>query len=113
MVIWSGFGLLVGLAGFVGLILANLASNWFTGDPTYYSTHLLPKLCGAFSAGLISFGVVKLLSRGGEGRIVMQGGTFQEVRLLRRDSLFFIPARYLPYVIFAAAAIVALVKGDG
>ena len=108
MVIWSGLGILVGLAGVVGLVLANLLTDLLTGDKTYYASHLWTKLGGAVAASLLSFIVVMLLERGSRGRIVIDKATGREMVIRRRDSLFFIPAEYLPYIILVIGIIAAL-----
>ena len=110
MIIWRGFGILVGIAGFIGFILAELITRGFTNSDTYYQAHTAPRLGGALLGAALAFGVVKILEMWEKPRIVIDKATGREMVLRRGDSLFFIPVRFWPYIIFGIGVVVAFVS---
>ncbi len=77
MIIWSGWGILVAVVGFLCLLLTNVAVNGATQDPKYYESHGWPKLLGFCIAAAISGPMGWAMNRNGAGH-----------------SLFFIPVQY-------------------
>ncbi len=110
MLIWRGWGILVVLAAFAGLLVADFVTRAVMHDEHYYSAHPLPKLVGALLATAFAFGVAKLLEKRNTPRTVIDKATGQEILLRRGDSFFFIPVRFLPYVILLILVIVAFVS---
>jgi hypothetical protein len=109
-VIWRGYGILVGLVGFLGFFFADLFTTRITGETTYYSTHIFPKICGAISSFGLTFGVVFLLAKYKKPRVLIDKASGQEVHYSPIGSLFFIPARFLPYVFLGIGLIVAFIQ---
>ena len=109
MIIWRGLGILVAIAGFLGFIVAEFATRALTHDDTYYSSHPLPKLGGAVLGALLAFVADRLLERRRAPRVLIDPATGQQVVIRRGDSVFFIPSRFLPYVILAVGVVVAFV----
>lgn len=107
MIIWRGFGFLVGIAGFAGMILANVYTHSLINDDAYYRAHAWPKLIGAAVGAAMAFAVVKILRRFEKPRIVIDKETGKEVELRRGDSLYFIPVRFWPFLIFGIGTWVA------
>ena len=112
MIFWRGYGILVGLFGFAGLVIAELLTRQLTKDESYYQAHSLPRLAGAVLAAILAYGCVKLLERNDKPRIVVDKATGQELQLRRGDTLFFIPVKYWPYIFFGIGAIVAFVPAS-
>jgi hypothetical protein len=110
MIIWRGFGILVAIAGFIGFIVAELITRGITNSDTYYQAHSLPRLGGAVLGAVLAFGAVKLLKMWDKPRIVIDKATGREMVLRRGDSLFFVPARFWPYIIFVIGVVVAFIN---
>ncbi|MBI2814619.1 MAG: hypothetical protein HYX71_10075 [Opitutae bacterium] len=111
MIIWRGLGILVAIAGFAGFIIAETISRSVTHDTTYYQTHALPKLGGAVLGALLAFGMTKALAKGNAPRTVVDKETGKEMQISRGDSFFFVPSKYIPYVVLGIGVIVALIPG--
>ena len=107
-IIWKGYGIAVAVIGFLGFVLAQLATTAVTNDEAYYTDHPEPKLCGALLGAALAFGAVKLIERFYPPRIVIDKASGQEIVWHRGDSFFFIPIRFLPYAILVLGAAVAL-----
>ena len=96
MIIWGGKGFLIAII----VAACLLSSDWFAGqhfhDPEYYATHGWPKLIGFFVAAAF----VWLLSyKRKEEAIGNDVETPRESFFSDRDSLFFIPARFWPFIL--------------
>jgi len=109
MIIWRGFGIFVGIAGFIGFILAELLTRSLTESDTYYQAHAAPRLGGAVLGAALAFGAVKILEIWEKPRTVIDQATGREIILRRGDSLFFIPVRFWPYIILGIGVVVAFV----
>ena len=95
MIVWRGLGILVAIAGFAGFIAAEAVTRSVTNDLTYYRSHTLPKLGGAVLGAILAFAMVKLLAKGNASRT--------------GDSFFFVPSKFIPYVVLVIGAIVAFI----
>jgi hypothetical protein len=109
MIIWRGLGILVAIAGFAGFIAAEAITRAATNDLNYYQAHALPKLGGAVLGAAFAFGMTKLLARGNAPRVVIDKESGKEILLSRGDSFFFVPSKYIPYVVLVIGTIVAFV----
>jgi hypothetical protein len=59
---WKVFLLVIFIAGFGGLLLAELATIKFTGNENYYQEHWIPPLLGAALGYVLSFTAMKCLA---------------------------------------------------
>ena len=109
MIIWSGFGFLVAVIGFMSLVFTELVSEKITGDDQFYQQHGWVMLVGMLVAGALTYGLHRLLLLQ-KGRVVIDKETGQEVVLRSDHSLFFIPVKWWP-VVFAALGVVFAVSG--
>jgi hypothetical protein len=109
MIIWRGLGILVGVAGFIGFLLAELVTRSVTNDEAFYQAHSWPRLLGAVLAASLAYGMVKILEKSDKPKIVIEKDTGRELELCRRDSLFFVPVKYWPYIFFVIGVIVAFI----
>ena len=109
MIVWRGLGILVAIAGFAGFIAAEAVTRSVTNDLTYYQSHTLPKLGGAVLGALLAFGMVRLLAKGNAPRTAIDKASGKEILLSRGDSFFFVPSKFIPYVVLVIGAIVAFI----
>lgn len=77
MIIWSGWGIVIGLIGVACLVATNFAVNAAMGDDHYYQANGWPKLLALWLAALVSAPLGWAMNREGA-----------------RHSLFFIPVQY-------------------
>jgi len=100
MLIWRGRGGVIALIAFGCLVLTELFTRTAFRDPNYYQTHGWPKLVGFWVAAALVYSL-----RGwfgiGEERTLIDKGTGQEIKMSLEGQLFFVPARYWPWILLA------------
>jgi hypothetical protein len=118
VIIWSGWGILIGFAACACLLLVQLGVDAAMQDDHYYQGHGWPKLLALLLAAVVTWPIGRLMNQGGRWRrgtaddqesnptdpfgikqqqVVEQTGT--------RHSLFFIPVQYW-WIIFLALGVV-------
>jgi hypothetical protein len=102
MIIWNGWGFLVAVIVFSSSLLMELATESFYGDATYYQTHAWPLTVALLVAAVLVWVGAQFLDRRPK-RVVIDKETGQELVLGQRDDLFFVPVRYWPLILVAAA----------
>ena len=107
IIFWKGLGILVAIAGFSCFLAAEVITRSVTKDVTYYRTHPLPKLGGAVLGAALAYGTTKLLEKWNAPRAMIDKRTGKEVLVGRKDSFFFVPAKYIPYAVLIIGLIVA------
>jgi hypothetical protein len=105
MIIWRGFGILPPLIGILGYVVAQTIVTLITSDNFYFESHLWSKLFGILLASLAAFGAVKILESKNKPKMYIDKETNKEIQILRKDDVFFIPVKYLPYLIFGIGLI--------
>jgi hypothetical protein len=113
MVIWSGFGFLVGLIWLATLVGARIVVDGFTGEPDFYSTHRWP----TFVAYAIAAGIVWPLGRAinrkrPESEVIEMVGPDTQRSVVTYagggHSFFFIPIEYWAPIFLVAGIFFAL-----
>ena len=102
MIIWSGYGVLVGAIGFACLLAVDAATRIIFGDNQYYQAHGWPKLLAFWIAAAIVWPIGRSVNHVDERELV-DPKTGERV-LFRKGgghSLFFIPVEYWTYVFVA------------
>jgi hypothetical protein len=100
MVIWSGLGFIVGLIGFLSLVLTQRVSQALTADPRFYQDHRWLVLVAMSIAALLTYLFYVLLAR----RDNASPGT-------SRHSLFFVPVKWWPGI-FLVIGVAMLFAGN-
>lgn len=95
MIIWTGLGFVIGLLGFICLLLTQICVNTAMKDDQFYQTHGWPKLLGFCLAATLSFPLGRAMNRGTE-RVLIDPDTDESfvVRFGGGHSLFFVPVQY-------------------
>src|SRR5947209_18494108 len=95
MIFWTGWGILIGIAGVACLALTQLAVNAAMHDSRYYTAHRWPKLLALWLAAAVSWPLGRAMNRG-EPREYFDPHTGQTVRNYEAGghSLFFIPVQH-------------------
>ncbi len=96
MIIWSGWGILIGVIAVACLVLTQSVVNTCMNDDHFYQTHGWPKLAALWAAAALSWPVGRLMNRGEVHRFEdPHTGQLVSVRTGGGGhSLFFIPAQY-------------------
>lgn len=101
--LYTGWGAVIGLVGFICVLLTQLIVDAAMHDDTFYSTHDWPKMLGLGIAAAISLPIGHIMNRRREHRA---GDTS---RYTNEHSLFFIPVQYWWIVYLVIAGVIALV----
>jgi beta-xylosidase len=109
MIIWSGRGFLVALIAFGCLLFSEWSTEAAFHDTSYYQTHGWPKLMALFVAAVLVWMLAQYWNRE-PSRVLVDKQTGREVIVKRRDSLFFIEARYWPVILCGVGFILAFQK---
>ena len=110
MIVWRGWGIVVGLVGFACLILTQLGVNAAMQDGRFYQDHGWPKLLGLWVAAAVSWPVGRAMSRGtGRQLAGPASGRPAAVRSGGGHSLFFVPVQYWWAVFLVLGVVFALV----
>lgn len=97
MIIWTGFGFLIALIAFASLLIVSSGMDYIMNDPTYYTSHAWTQTMAMIIAALFSWGFAHLVSKGKQRKLQDQD-TGEEIILKSSHSLFFIEAKYWPYI---------------
>lgn len=106
MVVWSGRGYIVGLTIFLSFIISSFAVESFLGynlkdkDPFQSDVMLM---IGCYLATFLSFLIYKFYISKSSTHKIIHPETKSIIEIPRSDSLFFIPLKYVPYVIMLFA----------
>jgi hypothetical protein len=111
MIIWSGWGIMVGLVAFAIVMLTQLCVNAVMQDDHFYQTNGWPKLLGLWIAAAVSWPMGHVMNRG-EERWIYDPETSEPV-LVREGgnehTLFFIPVQYWWIVLAVLGVVFAFV----
>jgi hypothetical protein len=106
MIIWSGWGILVGIAGVACLVVTELFVNTAMHNDQFYQTHGWPKMLGLWIAAAVSWPIGRAMNQGDQRWLVdPETGERVVVRTGGGHSLFFIPVRYW-WIVFAVLGVV-------
>lgn len=99
MIIWQGLGFLVVVIAIAAFIVAQIALDAIFGTNFFISTPWAKAVWGIVAAIPIWLIGYKLNNR--KGRLLIDPDTNQEVNLVKRHTLFWIPMQYYAPVFFA------------
>lgn len=96
MIIWSGWGFLVGVIGFACFLLTEIAVEAALQDDQFYQDHGWPKLVGFVVAAAIICPLGRAFNRNEPAREPLDPGrgACMERPSRREHSLFFIPMEF-------------------
>ncbi len=110
MIIWRGWGIIVGIVAILGFLIAETITTFLTSDNSYSQNHILPRIFGVVLASSLVFGMVKILEKNNKPKILIDKETGKEIAISRKDDLFFIPIKYLPHVIFIGGLVITILN---
>lgn len=93
MIIWSGWGFLVAIILFVNSLIGELLCRAITGNSEYYQQNSWPLTVVLILTGVICWFLGKYLNRTND-KIYIDKQTGEEVRLSKKNRLFFIKMEY-------------------
>jgi hypothetical protein len=99
-IFWSGWGVLVVVVAFAGLILGQVLVDAVLG-PGYYTSNSWPKLLASLIAAAAVW-IVGVRLNSEPGRVLIDKASGQEITLRRRHTLFFVEMQYwaIPIALF-------------
>lgn len=100
MMFFTGFGILVPVIYFLGILSAQYLFDYIHGDG-YYTEHLMPKIVGSFLGAVLIGALGKYLHKR-EKRKEYEDGP------LSPNSFFFIPVRFWAHIIIGLCGVVAI-----
>ena len=109
MIIWNGWGFLVAIIVFGCSLLGEIATESFFSNDTYYQSHVWPLTVALLAAAVLVWLLGLYLGRRPK-RVVIDKATGQELVLDGKDDLFFVPVRYWPLLLVAAAIVQLVVR---
>jgi hypothetical protein len=98
MIIWSGFGFLVGVFGLLALVLTEYVSELLAGNESYYQENSWLRFVGMAFAALLTFilyQTIALVHRRGD---TTSDHSDHSYILAREHSFFFISIRWWPVI---------------
>ncbi len=109
MLVWTGWGILVPVIGFICALATEAATRTFTGDEAYYGEHGWLILVALFSAGVIVFFLGRYLNLR-PGKHLIDTDTGEEIEQRKSHTFFFIPMQYWGFIltgfgVYAAIAV--------
>ncbi len=109
MIIWTGRGFLIFIVVFVCSLVMEPSTEAITKNDNYYQEQSWPLALAIAISGVIVLILEKTLLKDGS-RVYIDKESGKEVSLETKHSLFFIPAKYWPYVLLAVSLVVLLFK---
>lgn len=99
MIIWRGFGILIAIVGILTLVVSQLSLEAWVAHDTL-ETYKKWFAFGNFAlTAAVLYALALLLEKFDKPRVVIDKETGREIALRRGDSLFFVPARFWPYLV--------------
>lgn len=108
MVIWNGWGILVGVFIFGCALVAQMLTIAFSGGDLYWEEHKWPFGVAMIVAGALSWFVGRFLA-GRKARTLVDVETGEEVVFEPEHSLFFIRMHYWGPILFVLGFSIAVV----
>lgn len=110
MIIWSGWGIVVGLVGVACLVVTQLAVNAGMQSDQYYQNHRWPRLVALWVAAAVIWPIGRAMNRASERHLIdPETGQPVVVRSGGGHSLFFVPVQYWWVVFLVLGVIFAVV----
>ena len=94
MLIWRGYGIMVVVFAFVGLIAGKAFAENVWGTPVPVDKRQWGELLGMLLAAALVYGFHLLTQRPSEKRVIIDKRTGREEVLEKKHDLFFIPMKY-------------------
>jgi len=108
VIIWRGWGILVAVIAFLGLLAGQLVGTAIFGPVGYEQNATWLVSLGLLVAAVVLWPIGRRMNSG--GRVLVDKATGQEVILKPRHSLFFIPVQFWSPIL-AVIAVIMLVTG--
>jgi len=107
MLIWKGYGFLVGVITFLSSLVAQLICEYYTKDETYYTSHNAPLAYALVAAGIIN-GFLGNSLNNRKTKTYIDKETREEIVIKNDNSFFFIPMEYWSIILIIAAFLVLI-----
>ena len=102
MIIWQGKGYLVAVIVFLSSLIMQLLTNYITHNDSYYKEAPLPLTLALLIAGMIIM-VIDRFYLNEKVQVLIDKSSGEEVQITKTHTLFFIPFKYWPYILFVIA----------
>ena len=101
MLFWRGYGIVVVVLTVIAFVIATQVGEHFWGTPLPADHRSVIELAGMLVAAVMVFGFHVAIDRAEQPRIVVDKATGEEIRLVAKHDLFFIPVKFWPYILAA------------
>jgi hypothetical protein len=108
MIIWQGFGILIPIVALAVMLTVQLGFEAVIPSEIMKDYSSWFSLANFIAIAAALHGLAILFGKIGRPRVVIDKETGNEIILKRTDSLFFVPARFWPFVVLAMGALVLL-----
>lgn len=109
MILWNGWGIIVGVITFGCLLATEVFVEATFADDRYFQDHGWPIAAG-FGVAAVLTGIAARVIRRAPQRVLLDPQTGKEVILDQRDTFFFIPVRYWPPILIVLGLAFAFSK---
>ena len=99
MLIWRGYGIFVVILAIAGHTASIMASEYILGSPLPLAYRPALQLTAMLVAAGLVYGLHVVIQRTNRPRIVIDKATGQELTLIEKHDLFFIPVKFWAYII--------------
>jgi hypothetical protein len=101
MIIWQGFGILIPIVALLVMLLVQFGLEAIVPSAIMDEYKKWFALLNFLMIAAALHGLAVLLKKIGKPKIVIDKESGKEIELRRSDSLFFVPARFWPYIVLA------------
>lgn len=105
MIIWRGYGFLVVLLAICGNIFARIGAEQLWGKPLPIDKRQAAELVGMLLAAALIYLLHIAIQWSSKSRVVIDKETGQEITLLAKHDLFFIPVKYWALILASLGVI--------
>jgi hypothetical protein len=99
MLIWRGYGILVAFLTVVSYMVVRSSAEHLWGSPLSNEFRPGVELTALLLAAGLVYALHVAINRFSEPRVVIDKSTGQEMHLVSKHDLFFIPVRFWPYIL--------------
>lgn len=99
MIVWRGYGILAFVLAVLGYFGTFVLIEGMTGDVHYSKAHDWPWLVASLAAAALVFALHVAITKTEKPRVLVDPSNGQEIVLVKKHDLFFVPIKYWPVLL--------------